>query len=47
METHYIQNIKQAGNSIVVTVLMAIFGELLDIEWESKVKNLVENLTQK
>lgn len=37
---------KQAGNSIVVTVLMAIFGELLDIEWQGKVKKLVENLKE-
>lgn len=36
---------KQAGNSIVATVLMAIFGELLDIEWEEKVKNLIKDLT--
>lgn len=33
-----------AGDSIVVTVLMAIFGELLGIEWQSKVLNLVEEL---
>lgn len=37
---------KQAGNSIVVTVLMAIFGELLSIEWQSKVKKLVESLKE-
>jgi DNA (cytosine-5)-methyltransferase 1 len=28
---------KQAGNSIVVNVLMAIFGELLNIDWKQKV----------
>ena len=31
-----------AGDSIVTTVLMAIFGELLEIPWESKVKSLFE-----
>lgn len=29
-----------AGDSIVTTVLMAIFGELLEIEWKEKVKHL-------
>lgn len=28
---------KQAGNSIVVNVLMAIFGQLYDVEWKKKV----------
>lgn len=28
---------KQAGNSIVVQVLMAIFGELLNIDWKERV----------
>lgn len=28
---------KQAGNSIVVNVLMAIFGQLYGVEWQSKV----------
>lgn len=37
---------KQAGNSIVTTVLMAIFGELLDIEWQSKVKNLINDIKE-
>lgn len=27
----------QAGNSIVVTVLMAVFGQLYGVEWEHKV----------
>ena len=31
-----------AGDSIVTTVLMAIFGELLEIEWKEKVENLHE-----
>ena len=38
---------KQAGNSIVTTVLMAIFGELLDIEWQDKVEKLTFNLIEK
>ena len=38
---------KQAGNSIVTTVLMAIFGELLDIDWQEKVEILLKNLTEK
>ena len=29
-----------AGDSIVTTVLMAIFGELLEVEWKEKVNNL-------
>lgn len=29
-----------AGDSIVTTVLMAIFGELLEVEWKKKVKSL-------
>jgi DNA (cytosine-5)-methyltransferase 1 len=37
---------KQAGNSIVTTVLMAIFGELLNVEWESKVKNLINDIKE-
>lgn len=31
------QMYKQAGNGIVVNVLMAIFGSLLNIEWKSKI----------
>ena len=31
-----------AGDSIVTTVLMAIFGELLEVEWKDKVNNLHE-----
>ena len=31
-----------AGDSIVTTVLMAIFGELLEVEWKEKVNNLHE-----
>ena len=37
---------KQAGNSIIVTVLMAIFGELLDIKWEEKVKQLLNKIIE-
>lgn len=32
------QQYKQAGNSIVVSVLMAIFGKLLDIDYENIIK---------
>lgn len=28
------------------TVLMAIFGELLNVEWESKVESLVDKLKE-
>ena len=31
---------KQAGNSIVTTVLMAIFGELTDTDWRNKIKEM-------
>lgn len=34
----------QAGDSIVVTVLMAIFGKLLDLDYEAIIKNYVKNL---
>jgi site-specific DNA-cytosine methylase len=33
-----------AGDSITVSVLMALFGEMLDIDWRSKVDRLVEDL---
>lgn len=36
---------KQAGNSIVVTVLMAIFGQMFDVDWKTKINELVEELT--
>ena len=39
------QQYKQAGNSIVTTCLMGIFGELLGIDYQSKIKQLVEELT--
>ena len=29
-----------AGDSIVTTVLMAIFGELLGVEWQEKIKEV-------
>ena len=31
-----------AGDSIVTTVLMAIFGEMLEIDWEKKVREVTE-----
>ena len=34
-----------AGDSIVSTVLMALFGQMLDIDWQEKVNNLVKNIT--
>ena len=33
-----------AGDSIVTTVLMAIFGELLNIDYKNKIYDLVETL---
>ena len=36
------QQYKQAGNSIVVSVLMAIFGKLLDIDYVNKIKDLYD-----
>lgn len=41
------QQYKQAGNSIVTTVLMAIFGELLGIDWKVKIKKLTKELVEK
>lgn len=35
---------KEAGNSIVVTVLMAIFGQMFDINWEKKINKAVEKI---
>lgn len=40
------QQYKQAGNSIVTTCLMAIFGELLDIDYKSKIKYLVNEIAE-
>lgn len=34
----------QAGDSIVTTVLMGIFGELLGIEYESKIEEFADKL---
>lgn len=34
-----------AGDSIVTSCLMAIFGEMLDLDYETKIKELVEELT--
>lgn len=34
-----------AGDSIVVPVLMAIFGQMFDIDWKTKIDELVEELT--
>ena len=36
-----------AGDSIVKTCLMGIFGELLGIDYKSKIEELVENIRQK
>lgn len=35
---------KLAGNSIVTTCLMAIFGQLFDIDWKTKIEELVNKL---
>lgn len=35
-----------AGDSIVTTVLMAIFGELLEIPWQEKAENLIKEGTE-
>ena len=34
-----------AGDSIVTTVLMAIFGQMFDIDWKAKINELAEELT--
>ena len=34
----------QAGDSIVTTVLMALFGELLDIDYKKAIQEYVEEL---
>ena len=36
-----------AGDSITTSVLMAIFGEMLDLDWHTKVNELVEELQDK
>lgn len=36
---------KQAGNSIVVTCLMAVFGEMLNVNYEAKINEVVKNIT--
>lgn len=36
-----------AGDSIVTTCLMAIFGEMTDVDWEDKVHDVVENIKEK
>ena len=33
-----------AGDSIVTTCLMALFGVMLNIDWESKIRNLTEGI---
>ena len=38
------QKHKQAGNSIVTTCLMGIFGELLGIDYKTKIKDLVNEI---
>lgn len=35
-----------AGDSIVTTCLMAIFGELTDVDYQSKIKDLERDLDQ-
>jgi len=35
-----------AGDSIVTTVLMAIFGELFGVEWHDKVYAVAEAMTK-
>ena len=35
-----------AGDSIVTSVLMALFGEMFGLDWESKVKGLVRELAE-
>ena len=34
-----------AGDSIVTTVLMAIFGQMFDVDWKAKINELAEELT--
>ena len=34
-----------AGDSIVVPVLMAIFGQMFDVDWKTKINELAEDLT--
>ncbi|MGN1337364.1 MAG: DNA (cytosine-5-)-methyltransferase [Candidatus Coprovivens sp.] len=41
------QQYKQAGNSIVTTCLMGIFGELIGIDYVSKINELVEEICKK
>lgn len=38
---------KQAGNSIVVTVLMAIFGELLQCDYITAINDYIATMTNK
>jgi hypothetical protein len=33
-----------AGDSIVTTCLMALFGELLGIDWQSKINEVIKDL---
>lgn len=35
-----------AGDSIVTACLMAIFGEMLDVDWKEKILELQKNLTE-
>lgn len=32
------------GDSIVVTVLMAIFGQMFDIDWKEKISETIEEI---
>lgn len=36
-----------AGDSIVTTCLMAIFGEMTDVDWENKINCVAENIKDK
>ena len=36
----------QSGDSIVVPVLMGIFGELLDLDYEKKIEDYTNHLSQ-
>lgn len=38
------QKYKQAGNSIVVQVLMGIFGELLGVDYQTKIKESIKDI---
>lgn len=35
-----------AGDSIITTCLMALFGQMLDIDWQQKVKETIGEITK-